>query len=461
MPGSLPASSRATRQPASAASMQTYRAPQTQPPFGLEYDMQSGATQNQTTFAPFAVLTHQCIPVCCAPTMTTPAHHVPVNGWAPFPAPCAGVPPGVQLIPCCDGTGNHGAAPSAPRHFYGRPTPMGIAPYHHHCAQYQAAAATHRLPPPPASISMPMQSALYQQQQMQQQQQQMQQQASMYHHHHQQQQAAHQYHSHQMTLPPPPPQQQMYHQPPMVQQRPPAHQQQSSAEELRTEAAAASMHANMSFLSSQQAAAYQQQSMHHAAASVAGQPLLLQPVPSEFITGTFPHYRPVASSRQRYRTYPPMATATPYSGYLLHFLAMLGRPATVVSAMLPQHRAGLQHDDFTELDSYEALLNLAERLGEVKSRGLSRSDIERLHCYRYEASSATVADGSEESSTATHLDQTSCVVCLCDFEAKELVRSLPCLHEFHARCVDKWLKMNRTCPLCRADVTEPTKMEVE
>ena len=62
-------------------------------------------------------------------------------------------------------------------------------------------------------------------------------------------------------------------------------QQQSSAEELRTEAAAASMHANMSYLSSQQAAAayQQQQSMHHAAAGVAGQPLLLQPVPSEFI----------------------------------------------------------------------------------------------------------------------------------------------------------------------------------
>lgn len=196
--------------------------------------------------------------------------------------------------------------------------------------------------------------------------------------------------------------------------------------------------------------AYQQQPMHHATAGVTGQPLLLQPVPSDFLTGSFPHYRPVTSSRQRYRTYPPMAA--PYSGYLLHFLAMLGRPTAFVSATLPHHRANLQHEDFADLDSYEALLNLAERLGEVKSRGLTRPDIDRLRCYRYESSGGDVP---------SPLDQTSCVVCLCDFEQQELVRSLPCQHEFHAHCVDKWLKMNRTCPLCRADVTELSKMDVE
>jgi len=37
--------------------------------------------------------------------------------------------------------------------------------------------------------------------------------------------------------------------------------------------------------------------------------------------------------------------------------------------------------------------------------------------------------------------QTSCVVCLGDFESRQLLRALPCKHEFHARCVDKWLKV--------------------
>lgn len=34
-----------------------------------------------------------------------------------------------------------------------------------------------------------------------------------------------------------------------------------------------------------------------------------------------------------------------------------------------------------------------------------------------------------------------CVVCFSDFEARQLLRVLPCNHEFHAKCVDKWLKV--------------------
>lgn len=34
-----------------------------------------------------------------------------------------------------------------------------------------------------------------------------------------------------------------------------------------------------------------------------------------------------------------------------------------------------------------------------------------------------------------------CVVCFSDFECRQLLRVLPCNHEFHAKCVDKWLKV--------------------
>ena len=39
--------------------------------------------------------------------------------------------------------------------------------------------------------------------------------------------------------------------------------------------------------------------------------------------------------------------------------------------------------DATEPENYEALLNLAERLGEVKPKGLAKSEIEMLPSYRY------------------------------------------------------------------------------
>jgi hypothetical protein len=35
----------------------------------------------------------------------------------------------------------------------------------------------------------------------------------------------------------------------------------------------------------------------------------------------------------------------------------------------------------------------------------------------------------------------------------DTLRVLPCKHEFHAACVDKWLKeVHCVCPLCRASV---------
>lgn len=41
-----------------------------------------------------------------------------------------------------------------------------------------------------------------------------------------------------------------------------------------------------------------------------------------------------------------------------------------------------------------------------------------------------------------HSDQTTCVVCMCDFEEQQILRDLPCSHMFHAKCVDKWLKVS-------------------
>ncbi len=43
----------------------------------------------------------------------------------------------------------------------------------------------------------------------------------------------------------------------------------------------------------------------------------------------------------------------------------------------------------------------------------------------------------------------SCTVCLCEYEGGEMIRRLPCMHEFHMGCIDKWLTQHTTCPICR------------
>ena len=60
-------------------------------------------------------------------------------------------------------------------------------------------------------------------------------------------------------------------------------------------------------------------------------------------------------------------------GFLLHVLAMISN-----STLHPE--LGVQ--DVTEAENYEALLSLAERLGEVKPKGLNKADIEQLPSYR-------------------------------------------------------------------------------
>ncbi|CAE6959244.1 RNF44 [Symbiodinium natans] len=51
--------------------------------------------------------------------------------------------------------------------------------------------------------------------------------------------------------------------------------------------------------------------------------------------------------------------------------------------------------------------------------------------------------------------ETSCAVCLSDFDRDAVLRRLPCGHSFHRGCIDKWLKRNKVCPLCLQDIEVP------
>jgi hypothetical protein len=46
-----------------------------------------------------------------------------------------------------------------------------------------------------------------------------------------------------------------------------------------------------------------------------------------------------------------------------------------------------------------------------------------------------------------------CAVCQSEWEEGDEVRVLPCGHQFHTGCVDRWLGQHKACcPLCKADV---------
>ncbi|KAK6227936.1 hypothetical protein SCA6_000276 [Theobroma cacao] len=46
-------------------------------------------------------------------------------------------------------------------------------------------------------------------------------------------------------------------------------------------------------------------------------------------------------------------------------------------------------------------------------------------------------------------DELTCSICLEQVSVGDLIRSLPCLHQFHASCIDPWLRQQGTCPVCK------------
>ncbi|CAL1390211.1 unnamed protein product [Linum trigynum] len=42
-----------------------------------------------------------------------------------------------------------------------------------------------------------------------------------------------------------------------------------------------------------------------------------------------------------------------------------------------------------------------------------------------------------------------CVICLEEWKAGEVVKEMPCKHRFHGGCVEKWLGIHGSCPVCR------------
>jgi len=49
-------------------------------------------------------------------------------------------------------------------------------------------------------------------------------------------------------------------------------------------------------------------------------------------------------------------------------------------------------------------------------------------------------------------DKIECAVCREEYTLVEEVKKLPCAHVFHPECVDPWLELHNSCPICRCNL---------
>ncbi|XP_078699854.1 uncharacterized protein LOC144926720 [Branchiostoma floridae x Branchiostoma belcheri] len=92
----------------------------------------------------------------------------------------------------------------------------------------------------------------------------------------------------------------------------------------------------------------------------------------------------------------------------------------------------------------------AEMWGDVEGeeeeapRGLTKDEIAQLPCRKFtrQGGQQLTGEGSED----------SCTICMVEYKTGNKLRRMPCAHEFHSKCVDRWLKQNGSCPVCRQQV---------
>ncbi|XP_060105189.1 E3 ubiquitin-protein ligase RLIM [Heteronotia binoei] len=53
----------------------------------------------------------------------------------------------------------------------------------------------------------------------------------------------------------------------------------------------------------------------------------------------------------------------------------------------------------------------------------------------------------------------TCSVCITEYTEGNKLRKLPCSHEYHVHCIDRWLSENSTCPICRRAVLASSNRE--
>ena len=99
------------------------------------------------------------------------------------------------------------------------------------------------------------------------------------------------------------------------------------------------------------------------------------------------------------------------------------------------------HDELRDiprdLSSYGARQSLSRRSGRSKTKSREiHSIIEMLPRLIW----------------SSKMIERKCEICCEEFQNGEVITTLPCLHQYHCKCVTPWLKQKENCPGCRHDV---------
>lgn len=113
-----------------------------------------------------------------------------------------------------------------------------------------------------------------------------------------------------------------------------------------------------------------------------------------------------------------------------------------------------------------SILGIREDMNQI--RGASEECINALPKHKFKLKMCENKDSKEndagadeggllaagtENERAISGEDAVCCICLAKYTDDDLLRVLPCTHFFHTECVDRWLKINASCPLCKFEIS--------
>lgn len=182
---------------------------------------------------------------------------------------------------------------------------------------------------------------------------------------------------------------------------------------------------------------------------------MASPSPSYFLVffrGNHDHdkYRTPPRSFEAERGYSPNAKIVQVLVLLFSVIVVLGTLLYIFTTWLLHCRTGRRATSQT----LGPLAWARHSTVQPPKRGLHPSVIASLPTFIFRQPDVNI----ENEKTLT---SSECAVCLSVLEDEEVVRLLPnCKHNFHVECIDKWLTLHSTCPVCRAEVWPAARSEL-
>ncbi|KAH8497534.1 hypothetical protein H0E87_019992 [Populus deltoides] len=140
----------------------------------------------------------------------------------------------------------------------------------------------------------------------------------------------------------------------------------------------------------------------------------------------------------------PIESSTPrFGGFALTFGISMGVLSAIAIAILayyfctrkPLPAGHSNHGDSLSIDDQDSV---------VIEIGLDEATLNTYPKLLYSEAKEKLEKGDDSVAASC------CSICLADYKDSDLLRLLPdCDHLFHSQCVDPWLKLHATCPMCR------------